>query len=1332
MTDKAALKEDVKKLVRALLISAPLGLTVRQVEEDFEAVMGYRLPYQKLGYDTAVELLKDMKDVVKPVWDRGQMKVMGICDDTTRHIQRMVMKQKVDTKKRGGVSKITRPTAQRQKSYRPAIGRNTNKSNYTTKPRQVKPMNKPVVPAHMQHEIKELLILFANGINATNFASVFNDEYGYTIDYKRLGFDSSLDFFKCIPDIEVETLKPGGFRIHNKTQLSIPPVPSVNKTKRNQPKAHSSEHHHDMSPSKVRNQNKSKRTDNFDDALVSNLRKVLSGNSNGFWANKLHYAYRKLTGEDLPLSKYGFFNVIDLVSAMPDVITIERPKPNGDWLLFDARLRISELKPQKARKSSTKEKGSVEVKSEKPKLTLDQLKVKIREVLEQRPGIVVQQLENAYEEIFDEELPLQDHGFMDVDTLVVMIPDALKVVYKGRGRLHLYPSKNESLGSLPEVFKPSYSKVPSDAIGSGVSYKFNDLPPLQEYIEVYVSNVVSPYNLTLQLKTDELLQLEDVMDELEEVYCSNFGEKYKMVESMIAINQVCAALYQQDGNWHRAIITGITNIDFVEVLYVDYGTTACVPKGLLRFLRSSMFHLPVQSVNARLSFIQPVEDKWTKAVQDRILQLCTDKALVALVTSIEGKVLSVCLTDTSTDEDVHINDLLVSENLAKFTTSTINVKPYSEYSLVTGYGLDIPTLVYDSNSYGGSAIPECKEVPVADEQKEEFKPNTSTPPRTPPRITLPRPAPIDAQFNRLSIDVPVIESGLYAKSAREEAREEVLTCAVPDEELEELVDEELMEQMNREMGGDFDDLESCRYIMYLDLGNDRTIHLINHDGIAYLPSANLRTLIDVDAVSQVMQIKQLGIQSVSLSREENPDLFAELDEYEVTRGPAAEGQTDSSPYITLYPLERIPSLVAVFEGESSDLSSILTQVFEQFDPQNPYWRGEISPAETKNESESDDLDLLKLMLQVWERKRQRILVAMMEDAGNVMVDELSDIELQISAIKTKIKEMQIEAEEIERGVVGDLVSQGHTSTTSRHSVPTDDHSSYPDAGCTEKDAEDILISKPSPVSVKSGKSTGVGETTKKMNVVEPFKPSLDRSLISDSQTNTHNAPVDSLKQSEIVNNLESFSHNGTTYYHSLPQHQSNLQTNQSNLIPQSNQISQSYMQNFRPSLPPPQANVLQPRTNMLPAPPGLPQVPAGVPNHQLPPQNMQMPRPNMQPQLNMQFVPPNMHQNFQPGQPRNSQTYLQQPPVHMQPQFQQPMPQPMPQFNQPMANQPNSMHQNVARFSTGQYYVNQGSYNYGGAYMGHPTSSSQSSVPFTGQSAAGVRQIYGGYWSTQH
>ena len=40
-----------------------------------------------------------------------------------------------------------------------------------------------------------------------------------------------------------------------------------------------------------------------------------------------------------------------------------------------------------------------------------------------------------------------------------------------------------------------------------------------------------------------------------------------MPESMITVGQVCVAIFPEDENWHRALITGVKNIDYIMVCH---------------------------------------------------------------------------------------------------------------------------------------------------------------------------------------------------------------------------------------------------------------------------------------------------------------------------------------------------------------------------------------------------------------------------------------------------------------------------------------------------------------------------------------------------------------------------------------------------------------------------------------------------------------------------------------------------------------------------------------------------------------------------------------------
>ncbi len=57
---------------------------------------------------------------------------------------------------------------------------------------------------------------------------------------------------------------------------------------------------------------------------------------------------------------------------------------------------------------------------------------------------------------------------------------------------------------------------------------------------------------------------------------------------------------------------------------------------------------------------------WSTRATQLLFQMTKEKPLVALITSVTNNCMSVCLCDTTTDRDIHINDSLVSQGLALF------------------------------------------------------------------------------------------------------------------------------------------------------------------------------------------------------------------------------------------------------------------------------------------------------------------------------------------------------------------------------------------------------------------------------------------------------------------------------------------------------------------------------------------------------------------------------------------------------------------------------------------------------------------------------------------
>jgi hypothetical protein len=79
---------------------------------------------------------------------------------------------------------------------------------------------------------------------------------------------------------------------------------------------------------------------------------------------------------------------------------------------------------------------------------------------------------------------------------------------------------------------------------------------------------------------------------------------------------------------------------------------------------------PIQAIKASLANLVPVGGglKWPREAGVHFLHLVEDKELIAIVAAVdhEAQKLEVALVDTTGDEDIHINDVLVNKGFADY------------------------------------------------------------------------------------------------------------------------------------------------------------------------------------------------------------------------------------------------------------------------------------------------------------------------------------------------------------------------------------------------------------------------------------------------------------------------------------------------------------------------------------------------------------------------------------------------------------------------------------------------------------------------------------------
>ncbi|XP_056626463.1 tudor domain-containing protein 1 isoform X2 [Triplophysa dalaica] len=165
---------------------------------------------------------------------------------------------------------------------------------------------------------------------------------------------------------------------------------------------------------------------------------------------------------------------------------------------------------------------------------------------------------------------------------------------------------------------------------------------------------------------------------LDEFYCYNYSagevhvltdltrELMKHCESQRAsfsptVGEPCCALFPGDGQWYRAMVLEVCEVDKARVYFVDYGNSCEVESSQLKAISQFLLKLPYQAIRCWLAGVEPVETQWRKESLQRFQALCVSQPLSGKVLSITEKGYGVELESGGQS----IAALLISEQLAK-------------------------------------------------------------------------------------------------------------------------------------------------------------------------------------------------------------------------------------------------------------------------------------------------------------------------------------------------------------------------------------------------------------------------------------------------------------------------------------------------------------------------------------------------------------------------------------------------------------------------------------------------------------------------------------------
>ena len=169
-------RAELKKRVRALLISSKQGCTPNNLLRDYKSVFGEGLPLNEFGYRSVVAMAEDMPDVVR-IQQGGSHGVLlrGVADESTRHIAKMVSRQR-------------------------STGYHQLKAEQPVK-RAITAITTPSIPFHIQGCLRQLLHAYPNGLPIEQFEEAYARRFGYYLSLRRLKCNSLQELINNVPDI---------------------------------------------------------------------------------------------------------------------------------------------------------------------------------------------------------------------------------------------------------------------------------------------------------------------------------------------------------------------------------------------------------------------------------------------------------------------------------------------------------------------------------------------------------------------------------------------------------------------------------------------------------------------------------------------------------------------------------------------------------------------------------------------------------------------------------------------------------------------------------------------------------------------------------------------------------------------------------------------------------------------------------------------------------------------------------------------------------------------------------------------------------------------------
>ncbi|XP_029160285.1 uncharacterized protein LOC114932280 [Nylanderia fulva] len=629
--------DEVRKLILACLLARPGPTPTTLLDRDYYEMEKERIPWRKFGYANLVEFLKSMPEHFVVEWANGGYQVRGIASEKTKHVSSLVSRQKAS------ISKKYVPPCRR-----PFINRHM--------PQMQRPRIR--IPADLLSSIVTYVKNNPRGVNVQSVMMMVQQQLPHTTltiydirDQMRelshfLYLDGDWIFPTNAANDSLREIKNYPQSLTSQPQ-NMPRPSEVYaggdegsdfiEDSSDEDFNHPADHANSNYPRQLKSteQIAANFANNEQDATIYNC--------------KNDECFAATNGDDnTNATKTDYIDVSSLISdrTKSRLDQLVRQHPEGIW--------CAEL-PEKYLKAYNVHLNYIELGF-----------TSVREYVSHLPNIFYMTRLNSTDDFMlysaDKKPTVPDQDSAK--------PSEIRLnPCEQHDEHNAKRTQFDDNAPIPADVSSSITKIfaPDDVMNYNDSVEHilvTDLQRDRKYLEVYIVEMFHPNFFWVHLRENKK-RFEGFMDELDKFYHYN-KDKYTIPKIALKKGLHCACIYS--GRWHRAIIKSVKPDFRVTVMFYDYGTLKTYPAEDIYYLHKQFSFLRVQAIPCGLYNVKPcVGDSWKKSVIDKLLDRIDETLLALTIMSVDAanNSMIVILSDTSEEEDVHINDWLIKEKLAQ-------------------------------------------------------------------------------------------------------------------------------------------------------------------------------------------------------------------------------------------------------------------------------------------------------------------------------------------------------------------------------------------------------------------------------------------------------------------------------------------------------------------------------------------------------------------------------------------------------------------------------------------------------------------------------------------